>query len=324
MGDAARYGSLAQSATSLLAAASFRQGKMGYGYQTDQVLALALGGPGGVVPPDEVAAVAAALAGDVASRGGHLNTGIFGTKVLLPALSSNGYADSAIDVLTQTTGPGWGAWVAKYNATTLFEMWGAYDGDPPSTGTASRNHVMFSSFMPWLYQVVAGIAMDDHDYGTSVLPPPHYSLSARPHLSPDIDGVTESTESTPITAFESFRVAPRLVGGLSSVSASMLTMRGQITVAIRWSSDAVSLNVSIPVGADTRVTTPLPRGRCGPSTAVVHDETTRALVWQRGTYVPGVDGVVSAVAASPNVRGGAGVVITVGGSGSYQFLASCL
>ena len=101
--------------------------------------------------------MAADLANDVISRGRHLNTGIFGTKVLLPALSSTGHGDLAFAVLTQTTAPGWGAWVAHDNATTLMEMWGAFDGEPPSTGKASHNHVMFSSFMPWVYQVIIGI-----------------------------------------------------------------------------------------------------------------------------------------------------------------------
>ena len=90
--DAVRYGQLAHDAVGALAAAEHRGADraMGYGYQTDQAMALALGSPAGVLPPGDIEAVAAELAADVASRGGHLNTGIFGTKLLLPALSSTG------------------------------------------------------------------------------------------------------------------------------------------------------------------------------------------------------------------------------------------
>jgi hypothetical protein len=344
--DAERYAALARSAVSLLAAASYRGGRMGYGFQTDQALALALGAPGGVVPPDDVPAVASSLARDVASRGNHLSTGIFGTKVLLPALSSNGYADAAIAVLTQPTEPSWGAWVTKYNATTLFEMWGAFDGDPPSTGTASRNHVMFSTFIPWLYQVLTGIAMDGSDYGTSVLfpPPPPVAVASQPPLGstllPEallapavmrsggkhVDGVELPAASLlrVATAFETFRIAPLLVSDLTTAAASVVTMRGRVAVSLRWSSSSVSLNVSIPVGCDTPVTVPMPPGgRCDPSTVVVIDKASNgSAVWRRGSPVDGVDGVVSASAAVPTARGDVGVVVTVG-SGNYQFVATC-
>jgi len=90
--DVARFAGLASDAVASLAVAEYRGSDrvMGYGYQADQAMALALGAPGGVLPAADYAAVAAELASDVASRGGHLNTGIFGTKVLLPALSSTG------------------------------------------------------------------------------------------------------------------------------------------------------------------------------------------------------------------------------------------
>jgi hypothetical protein len=221
--DAGRYRALAADASASLAAAEYRGAPdrlMGYGYQTDQAMALALGdGPGGVLPSaGDFAAVAAGLAADVGRQTGHLDTGIFGTKVLLPALSSTGHGETAMGVLTQTTPPGWGAWVAEHDATTLFEvrgaapvqsachaepraaqshtrshaeslaapsrspsspgrlrlktvsaqrcltnprpppnnnasqMWGAFDGSG-ATGVASHNHVMFATFIPWLYQV---------------------------------------------------------------------------------------------------------------------------------------------------------------------------
>jgi alpha-L-rhamnosidase len=217
--DATRYQALAKDAVASLAAAEYNSSRhvMGYGYQADQAMAIALGPTDGVLPAGDFTMVAAGLAADVAKQDGHLDTGMFGTKLLLPALSSAGYGDAAIGVLTQTTAPSWGAWIMEHSATTLFEMWGAFDGTTGTTGVASHNHVMFSTFMPWLYQTVVGIAMDDSDFGVGVLPPP--PLSPHPLPLP--------------TGFSRFRVAPRLVRGLSFASGEVVTMRGNISVS--WS-----------------------------------------------------------------------------------------
>jgi alpha-L-rhamnosidase len=310
--DVTRYEALARDAASELAAAEYSASDhvMGYGYQADQAMALALGSSGGVLPSEgDFAAVAAGLAADVDRQGGHLSTGIFGTKVLLPALSSTGYGDAAMGVLTQTTAPGWGAWVTEHDATTLFEMWGAFDG-AEGKGVASHNHVMFSSFMPWLYQTVAGVAMDDGDFGAGVLPPPASSgVSAGP----------------PPTGFSRFRVAPRLLGELSSAAATVVTMRGSISVSWLRSASAptVWLNVTIPVGADTAVTVPVPRVEgCGPDRVTVREGASpnHRLVWGHGTYIPGVPGITGAQAVT--TAGLGGVQVTTG-SGTYQFSAAC-
>jgi hypothetical protein len=331
---------------------------MGYGYQADQALALALGSAGGVVPKADYAVVADGLAADVAANGGHLSTGIFGTKVLLPALSSTGHGDTAMEVLTQTSSPSWGAWIVEHNATTLFEMWGAFDSEPPSTGTASHNHVMFASFVPWLYQTVAGVAMDQGDFGVGVLPPPPL---------PAAHGADPSKAVRTPTGFLTFRVRPQLLGELTSASATVVTLRGSISAGWRRSSTAVWLNVSLPVGADTPVTVPLPDG-CTPARATVceggasgggggggsstghgdgdgqsreaaHTVTgytvplsageqlpsqsaiVGTVVWRKGHFVPGVAGVV---AASPTTSPSSAAAVTfTTGSGSYAFVATC-
>jgi len=268
----------------------------------DQAMGLALGSPGGVLPAGDVAAVAAGLAADVAQQGGHLDTGMFGTKILLPTLSSTGFGDTAIGVLTQTTAPSWGAWITQYNATTLYEMWGAFSDVGGPKGVASHNHGWAASFLPWLYQTLVGISMDDDDYGTGVL------LSSR------------AGSSLP-TGYVRFRVAPRLLGELPAASATMVTARGNISVSWSRTSTVVWLNVSIPVGADTAVTVPLPRGGspgCRPVRATVHEGAQ--LVWQRGKFKAGVRGISGAKAAT--TAGLSGVEVTTG-SGSYRFSAAC-
>lgn len=85
-----------------------------------------------------------------------------------------------MQVLTQTSQPSWGWWVTQVlvihaallrfmcslpclapqplqnHATSLFEMWGAFHG-LNKTGIASRNHIMFGSFLPWLWQGLGGL-----------------------------------------------------------------------------------------------------------------------------------------------------------------------
>ena len=322
--DASRFRALASDAAASLAAAEYRGAPdhaMGYGYQTDQAMALALGASGGVLPPGDFDKVAAGLASDVANQSGHLDTGIFGTKVLLPALSSTGYGDAAMGVLTQTTAPSWGAWVEENDATTLFEMWGAFDGTGV-TGVASHNHVMFATFMVWLHQTVLGVAMDGGDFGVGVLPPPTPTTSA---AAP----ATASPRNPLPTGFSRFRVAPQLLGELSSASGAVVTMRGNVSVSWLRSAAAVWLNVTLPAGADTAVTVPLPRGgaACTPAKATVHEGAVggdggQRLVWSHGKYMPGVAGVVGARAVA--TTGLSGVQVSDDGqSGDYHFFAAC-
>jgi len=217
------------------------------------------------------------------------------------------YGDVALGVLTQTTPPSWGAWIANDNATTLFEMWGAFDGEH-ARGTASRNHVMFSTFMPWLYQTLVGIAMDKEDFGVGVLLPAQ-------------TGGAQSTPAVP-TGYSSFRVAPRLLGDLSAASATVVTMRGDVSVSWARSAATVWLNVTLPLGADTAVTVPLPRGQgCDPGKTTVWEGA--ALVWQRGRYVPGVLGISGAQPAPTAGPLGLGGVQVTTGSGAFAFVASC-
>ncbi|TYB38006.1 Bacterial alpha-L-rhamnosidase [Actinomadura chibensis] len=113
--------------------------------QTPNVLALAFG----LVPSEHVEAVAANLVRDVEdTHDGHLDTGVLGTKYLLPVLCDHGHADLAYRVATQTTEPSWGFWFAN-GATSLWEMW--------HLGSRSRGHGFLGTVDEWFYRYVAGI-----------------------------------------------------------------------------------------------------------------------------------------------------------------------
>ena len=126
--------------------------------QTPSVLALAFG----LVPAGREQAVADRLAADVVSRGDHLNTGVTGTKYLLPMLSDHGYTDLAFRVATQTTAPSWGFWVAS-GSTTLWEEW--------RSASRSKGHWFLGTVDDWLHGHLAGISVDAAGYSKITIKP---------------------------------------------------------------------------------------------------------------------------------------------------------
>lgn len=112
--------------------------------QTPNVLALGMG----FAPPDARGRILANLVADIEARDGHLNTGILGTKYLLPVLTQSGHVDLAYRIATQRTPPGWGHWVEQ-GATALCEAW--------DENFRSRGHHMFGTIEDWFFQYLAGI-----------------------------------------------------------------------------------------------------------------------------------------------------------------------
>jgi len=112
--------------------------------QASNILPLALG----LVPDDVRPAVLANLMADIHKKGDHLDTGILGAKYLLPLLTENGEVDTALQVATQPTYPGWGYWVAE-GSTTLWEAWGK--------DSRSLGHHMFGSIEDWFFRDLAGL-----------------------------------------------------------------------------------------------------------------------------------------------------------------------
>ncbi len=129
-------------------------GKVGPGTQASQAIALYTG-----IAPDSVRPLALAyLVKDVERNGGHLTTGILGTKFMLDILSREGHADLAYRIATQPDFPGWG-WMLKNGATTLWEHWEFSDN------TFSHNHPMFGSVSQWMMQWLGGIQPDPRAVG---------------------------------------------------------------------------------------------------------------------------------------------------------------
>lgn len=141
------------------AAAAFRReymenGRVKSATQTGCVLALFFD------ITDDRAATATQL-NELVKRTGHLETGFVGTPYLLHALSDNGYAETAYDLLLRREYPSWLYPISK-GATTVWEHWDGIkpDGTMWSTDMNSFNHYAYGAVADWMYGAAAGINSD--------------------------------------------------------------------------------------------------------------------------------------------------------------------
>jgi alpha-L-rhamnosidase len=99
---------------------------------------------------------------DSENGSGHLTTGFIGVAYAAPALSRNGYTDTAYTILEQEAYPSW-LYPVTQGATTSWERWDSYThtkGFDPS-GMNSYNHYAFGSVGEWLMSGVLGIDRDE-------------------------------------------------------------------------------------------------------------------------------------------------------------------
>lgn len=110
----------------------------------------------------------------LAENDGHLVTGFVGTPYFCHALSENGQADAAWQLLMKEDFPSW-LYQVKAGATTIWEHWDGVkpDGTMWSPDMNSFNHYAYGAIGEWLYRVAAGINTEEHAPGfkSSVLRP---------------------------------------------------------------------------------------------------------------------------------------------------------
>lgn len=116
----------------------------------------------GMVPDGSVEEVVNNLVADIVSKDYHLDTGIIGTKYILPVLSDYGHSDIAYRILTQTTYPSWGYWLEK-GATSLWEMW--------ESTSRSKNHYFLGTYDEWFFSYIGGIKDVEDGYKSFTLEP---------------------------------------------------------------------------------------------------------------------------------------------------------
>ncbi|KAI0174306.1 bacterial alpha-L-rhamnosidase-domain-containing protein [Pestalotiopsis sp. NC0098] len=148
------------------------------------------------------------VAADVVANDNHLNTGLHGTKWILPVLTQFGYKDLAYLVATQTTYPSWGYW-QTLGATTLFEAW--------DSTARSNDHPFLGTVVDWFYQYLAGIKITGAGYSTiSVMPYVPEGLASAQSSIQTARGKVESSWTNSTTQFSLSLTVP--AGSVARVS----------------------------------------------------------------------------------------------------------
>ena len=139
------YARLAEKTRQAFQKKFFDSEKGTYGPNGGNIFALKMG-----LPEDQRKRVIEALKADIKARGGHLDTGIFGTQFFFEVLSENGLHELAYEAISKKTMPGYGWWLEQ-GSTTSWEGW-----EDPGSG----NHPMFGGGLVWLYRKLAGMNAD--------------------------------------------------------------------------------------------------------------------------------------------------------------------
>ena len=166
----------------------------GSGRQTTSILPLAFG----MVPAANLQAVGDRLVQNIlVDNGGHLDTGIFGTRYIVDALASIGRIDVAMTVLGQESYPGFGFELA-HGATTPWEQW-TY-----AAGMLTHDHAMFGGINTSLYTQLAGITPASPGYRTVRIAP--QVPSSLDHAAASIDTVRGTVASAWTKSADSLRL----------------------------------------------------------------------------------------------------------------------
>ncbi|MBN2879590.1 MAG: family 78 glycoside hydrolase catalytic domain [Clostridia bacterium] len=103
------------------------------------------------VPKADIKAVAKNMAEHIENTcEGHLDTGVFGTPILLDMLTKYSYARVAYNAMNKMTYPSFG-YMRKMGSSTLWEKF---------NGKGSHNCTLFGSYITWFIRSIVGINLD--------------------------------------------------------------------------------------------------------------------------------------------------------------------
>jgi alpha-L-rhamnosidase len=152
----------------------------------------------------------------------HITTGFLGTPLISLTLTDIGRNDLAYQLLNRKEYPSW-LYPVTMGATTIWERW---DGQKPDStfqdkGMNSFNHYAYGAIGKWMYQVVAGIGIDEKN-----------------------------------PAYKHIIIQPRPGGGLTSAKATHQSMYGEIVSG--WKLDGEQLIMVLEIPANTSATFYIP------------------------------------------------------------------
>jgi len=162
------------------------------------------------------------LLGLFAERDWHLSTGFLGTPLICATLTRFGRADLAYRIFLQRDYPGW-LFPVQNGATTMWERWNSWT---PDTGFGdvnmnSFNHYAYGAIGRWMYDTVAGLALDPERPG-----------------------------------YRHVLIAPQPGGGLTHARATIRSIRGPIASGWTLTDGALRVEVSLPPNVTATVTLP--------------------------------------------------------------------
>lgn len=103
------------------------------------------------VPKNDVKEVAKNMADHIEKTcEGHLDTGVFGTPILLDMLTKYSYSRIAYNAMNKKTYPSFG-YMRKKGSSTLWEKF---------DGKGSHNTTMYGSYITWFIRSIVGINLD--------------------------------------------------------------------------------------------------------------------------------------------------------------------
>jgi alpha-L-rhamnosidase len=146
-----------------------------------------------------------------------------------------------------------------------------------------------------LWQKREGPSMNSHNH------PMFGSVGA--WLFKALTGIEQAESSS---GFEKLLLRPQMVRDLRYASGSVKTVRGDVTCAWSRTDRSIRLDAAVPLGVEAEIAIPKFNLK-----NITVKEGGR-LIWENGSFVPGVEGVIEAKDASDSV-----VIKT--GSGSYAF-----
>jgi alpha-L-rhamnosidase len=148
--EAEEYKALAERTKNAFYKRFYNEKTSSYGDAGGNILALKMG-----VPAEQYEKVVAALKAGILKNGGHLDTGILGTRFFFEMLADHGLNELAFEVMNKRTEPSYGHWI-ELGSTTSRENWDE---------SGSHNHPMFGGGLVWLYRNLAGMQADPRDPG---------------------------------------------------------------------------------------------------------------------------------------------------------------
>ncbi|WP_282035741.1 alpha-L-rhamnosidase [Saccharicrinis aurantiacus] len=156
----------------------------------------------------------------------HLTTGFLGTPLLCSSLSAVNRDDLAFMLLNRKEYPSW-LYPVTMGATTIWERWDTQKPDGTIIdGMNSFNHYAYGAIGEWLYNYVAGVAIDEENPG-----------------------------------YKHILFSPHPGGGLTNASAKINSMYGEVKSEWSLQDGEMTYNICIPPNATASITLPKALGK---------------------------------------------------------------